>query len=61
MVKQSALLDLYRSRGVTLIEHDDWLLPAHFGDPVAEYHAVRNSVGMLDLCLNGKYCPNFRA
>jgi glycine cleavage system aminomethyltransferase T len=50
MVKQSALLDFYRSRGVTLIEYDDWLLPAHFGDTVAEYHAVRNRVGMLDLC-----------
>ncbi len=50
MVKQSALLDLYRSRGATLVEHEHWLLPAHFGDPLAEYHAVRNGVGMLDLC-----------
>jgi aminomethyltransferase len=50
MVKQSALLDLYRARGATLIERDSWLLPAHFGDPVAEYQAVRNHVGVLDLC-----------
>jgi glycine cleavage system aminomethyltransferase T len=50
MVKQSALLDLYRCRGATMVEHEHWLLPAHFGDPVAEYHAVRNSVGILDLC-----------
>jgi aminomethyltransferase len=50
MVKQSALLDLYRARGATLIERECWLLPAHFGDPVAEYHAVRNHVGILDLC-----------
>jgi glycine cleavage system aminomethyltransferase T len=49
-VKQSALLDLYRARGATLIEREGWLLPAHFGDPVAEYHAVRNDVGILDLC-----------
>jgi glycine cleavage system aminomethyltransferase T len=49
-IKQSALLDLYRARGVTLIERERWLLPANFGDPVAEYHAVRNHVGLLDLC-----------
>jgi aminomethyltransferase len=50
MVKQSALLDLYRSREATLIEVGDWLLPAHFGDPIAEYHAVRKHVGIFDLC-----------
>jgi aminomethyltransferase len=50
MVKQSALTDLYRARGATLIERERWLLPAHFGDAVAEYHAVRNHVGLLDLC-----------
>jgi aminomethyltransferase len=49
MVKQSALLNLYRARGATLIEHQHWLLPAHFGDPVAEYDAVQNDVGVLDL------------
>jgi glycine cleavage system T protein (aminomethyltransferase) len=49
-VKQSALLDLYRGRGASLIEREGWLLPAHFGDPIAEYHAVRNHIGILDLC-----------
>jgi aminomethyltransferase len=49
-VKHSALLDLYRARGATLVARDDWLLPAHFGDPFAEYDAVRNHVGLLDLC-----------
>src|SRR5919108_923463 len=49
-VKQSTLLDFYRARDATLIEREGWLLPAHFGDPVAEYHAVRNHVGILDLC-----------
>ena len=27
-----------------MIEHGDWLLPARFGDPLAEYYAVRNHV-----------------
>jgi glycine cleavage system aminomethyltransferase T len=50
MVKQSALLDLYRAKGATLIEHEHWTLPAHFGNPFAEYDAVRTRVGLLDLC-----------
>jgi aminomethyltransferase len=50
MIRQSALLDLYRARRATLIEREHWLLPAHFGDPIAEYHAVRKHVGIIDLC-----------
>jgi aminomethyltransferase len=49
-IKQSPLLDLYRVRGVKLVRTGHWLLPAHFGDPAAEYDAVRNHVGILDLC-----------
>jgi glycine cleavage system aminomethyltransferase T len=49
VVKQSALLDLYRSRRATLVGDGDRLLPAHFGDPIAEYDAVRNHVGIFDL------------
>ena len=46
---RSPLLGFYQSKRATLIEHGHWLLPAHFGDPIAEY-AVRNHVGILDLC-----------
>jgi aminomethyltransferase len=49
VIKQSVLLDLYRSRRATLMEDDDRLLPAHFGDPLAEYDAVRSHVGIFDL------------
>jgi glycine cleavage system aminomethyltransferase T len=49
-IKRSPLLGLHQSRGATLIEHDHWLLPVHFGDPLTEYDAVRNHVGILDLC-----------
>ena len=48
--KRSPLLGLYQSKRATLIEHDHWLFPAHFGDPIAECEAVRNHVGILDLC-----------
>ena len=50
MIKQSPLLYLYRAKGATLVEHGQWLLPAHFGDPRGEYYAVRHRVGLLDLC-----------
>ena len=49
VIKQSALLDLYRSRRATLVEVGGRLLPAHFGDPISEYDAVRNHVGVFDL------------
>jgi folate-binding protein YgfZ len=50
MAKSSPLLDLHRSNGAILAEQDGWLLPAHFGEPLREYFAVRNRVGILDLC-----------
>lgn len=50
MTKQSALLHLYRAKGATLVKHGQWLLPAHFGNPLGEYYAVRHRVGLLDLC-----------
>jgi aminomethyltransferase len=48
--KQSPLVDLYRTKRATLVEHGHWVLPAHFGDPLAEYQAVRTRVGLFDLC-----------
>jgi glycine cleavage system aminomethyltransferase T len=48
-MKRGVLLDLYKSRGATLIGDADRLLPRHFGDPIAEYDAVRNHVGIFDL------------
>jgi aminomethyltransferase len=49
VIKESVLVDLYRSRRATPVEDGDRLVPAHFGDPIAEYDAVRNDVGMFDL------------
>jgi folate-binding protein YgfZ len=49
MSKASALTDLHRSRGAVFAERDGWLLPAHFGDPTAEYQAVRSAAGLLDI------------
>ena len=53
MAKESALTASHRAHGAALIERDGWLLPADFGDVMAEYRAARNAVGILDLSHRG--------
>ena len=49
MPKQSSLYDFHKLRGAVFAERDGWLLPAHFGNPAAEYDAVRKTAGIIDL------------
>jgi len=37
-----------RALGGDLVEWEGWYWPNHFGDPVAEHHAVRTDVGVWD-------------
>jgi glycine cleavage system T protein (aminomethyltransferase) len=37
-----------RESGCEFMEWEGWLWPSHFGDPVAEHHAVREGVGVWD-------------
>jgi len=37
-----------RERGGELVDWEGWYWPNHFGDPVAEHHAIRNDVGVWD-------------
>ncbi|HSI97570.1 MAG TPA: aminomethyltransferase family protein, partial [Gaiellaceae bacterium] len=37
-----------RALGGDLVEWEGWFWPNHFGDPVAEHHAVRTDVGVWD-------------
>lgn len=46
-------MEWHRSNGAVFAERDGWLLPVHFGDPRAEYAAVRSAVGMVDLSHRG--------
>jgi glycine cleavage system T protein len=50
MAKTTPLVDIHRVHGATLVEQDGWVLPARFGAPLEEYHAVRSAAGILDLC-----------
>lgn len=54
MPKQSRLYDHHTSLGATFEEVTGWSVPAHYGDPVAEHRAVRESVGLADLSHRGK-------
>jgi aminomethyltransferase len=37
-----------RDLGAEFMDWEGWYWPSHFGDPVAEHHAVRNDVGVWD-------------
>ena len=53
MAKESPLSAFHQSGGAKFGERDGWLLPAHFGNPAAEYGAVRSAVGLMDLSYRG--------
>jgi hypothetical protein len=46
MAKESSLSPLHRANGAMFREENGWLLPAHFGDRMSEYRAVRDAVGL---------------
>jgi folate-binding protein YgfZ len=48
MNKTLPLGEFHHANGAAFAERDGWLLPAHFGDPTAEYRAVRAAAGLLD-------------
>jgi folate-binding protein YgfZ len=53
MANQSRLSDFHRSNGAVFAESDGRILPARFGEPAKEYHAVRSTAGLLDLSHRG--------
>jgi glycine cleavage system T protein len=44
----TVLTKLHKDRGVTLVEQDGWLLPAHFGDVAAEKAAIKSGAALVD-------------
>ncbi len=49
-----ALHEIHRELGATFEERAGWLVPVHYGDPAAEYRAVRESTGVIDRSMLGK-------
>ncbi len=56
-MQHSALLAIHQMLGATFtdtaVEVAGWEVPLHFGAPQAEYHAVRQGVGLCDLSHRG--------
>ncbi len=48
------LRELHVAAGALVNEMCNWLLPVHYGDPVAEHRAMREAVGLVDRSLIGK-------
>ena len=53
-MKQSRLHDHHARMKATFEEVTDWQMPAHYGDMLREYQAVREAVGLADLSHRGK-------
>ena len=53
-MKQSALHTTHQQLGALFGPAGEWEMPVHYGDPVAEHHAVRTGVGIADLSHRGK-------
>jgi glycine cleavage system T protein len=51
----SLLADLYAARAVPLLAYHGANVPARFGDPRAEYQAVRSASGLFDFCFRSKF------
>jgi glycine cleavage system T protein len=52
-MQRSTLYDVHKALGATFVECGGWELPQHFGNVEAEYHAVRQHVGLCDLSHRG--------
>ncbi len=47
-IVRTAFDGVQQKMGVELMDWEGWYWPNHFGDPVAEHHAIRNDVGVWD-------------
>ena len=52
-MKQSPLHTTHQRLGAHFAPAGEWEMPIHYGDPVAEHHAVRNGVGIADVSHRG--------
>lgn len=52
--EEHPLNTIHQARGGYLVEYTGKPVPAHYGDCLAEYEAVRQRVGLLDLSAHGR-------
>lgn len=54
MAERTPLYEVADRAGAVFVEDAGWLVPAHFGDPKAEYAAARSGAGLWDESHRGK-------
>ena len=54
MPNQLLLHDVHRERGASFGEIDGWEVPLNYGDPAAEYRAMREGAAVIDRSMLGK-------
>src|SRR5438477_12607508 len=54
MSERTPLYDLAAQAGAVFMEEAGWSIPAHFGDPAAEYHQTRDQAALFDMSHVGK-------
>jgi sarcosine oxidase subunit alpha len=54
VVRRTAMHDWHERHRAKFLDAGAWKRPEHYGDPHAEYIAVRNSVGIIDVSTLGK-------
>src|SRR5437764_1149550 len=54
MPEQTPLYNLESKAGAIFTEEASWLVPEHFGDPLAEYRLAREQAALFDVSHRGK-------
>lgn len=54
-MQKSPLASTHENAGATMIEKDDWSIPANYGDVSIEYASVRDGAGLIDLSPRGRF------
>lgn len=54
-VRVTSIHDWHVQHGAKMMNAGLWKRPEHYGDPLAEVHATRNGVGLIDISTLGKF------
>lgn len=54
VIRRTAMHDWHEQHGAKFLDAGAWKRPEHYGDPHAEYLAVRKQVGLIDVSTLGK-------
>lgn len=53
-LQRTPLYDRHKAEGAHFVDLSGWQIPDYFRAPLAEYEALRNTAGLVDLCHQGR-------